>query len=273
MPQPQPVIGACLLVEDLETYRDWLFAKDRDVEIQSFTDADVLDGDWEPLARRGRELLDGHAGRTGIHGPFWGLPLNSPDPGIRAVVSRRILRGLDVCAVLGATQMVLHSPFTQWLHNNAPVNPGRREEFLAAFRDTLAAGVARAENEGVTLVLENIEDCDPASRVELARSFDSPSVRVSIDTGHAQCARTMSGAPPVDYFVIAAGAMLEHVHLQDVDGYADRHWPPGEGVIRWPAVFRALGDLGTNPRLLLELKDHGQIPDAMAFLEREGLGQ
>ena len=83
----------------------------------------------------------------------------------------------------------------------------------------------------------------------------------------------MSGAPPVDYYVRAAGEMLAHVHLQDCDGYADRHWSLGEGTIRWHSVFRALAEIDANPRLVLELRDYARIPDSMAYLEREGLGQ
>jgi hypothetical protein len=64
-------------------------------------------------------------------------------------------------------------------------------------------------------------------RLDLARSFDSAAVKLSIDTGHAHNAHCDQGAVPVDYFVVAAGEWLAHVHLQDTDGFADRHWAPG----------------------------------------------
>lgn len=44
---------------------------------------------------------------------------------------------------------------------------------------------------------------------------------------------------PVADFITDADEQLAHVHLQDVDGHADRHWAPGEGEIEWTAVFRA----------------------------------
>ena len=107
----------------------------------------------------------------------------------------------------------------------------------------MAPAVKIAENEGITIVIENIEDKDPRTWAELVASFDSPSVRCSLDTGHAHYAHRATGGPPVDYFVRAAGDLLAHVHVQDADGFADRHWRIGEGSISWPAVFRALGDL------------------------------
>ena len=67
------------------------------------------------------------------------------------------------------------------------------------------------------------------------------------------------GAPPVDRFVTAAGDLLAHIHLQDADGYADRHWAPGDGTVRWASIFRAVSTLTSNPRLILELRDHSEI--------------
>ena len=46
------------------------------------------------------------------------------------------------------------------------------------------------------LVVANIEDKDPMDRVTLARSFGSPAVKVSVDTGHANYAHGSTGAPP-----------------------------------------------------------------------------
>lgn len=267
------VIGACLPVEQIASFRDWLFEKDRDLELQSFTQSSVLDGDWRPLAEEAVRLLDGYRGRLGIHGPFWGLTLGSPDPEIQRVVSRRILQGLEVCEVLGAGQMVLHSPFTHWTSNNFPRYGAWRNGMHDAMRQTLSEGIRRAEDTGVRIVLENIEDVDPTARVDFVREVNSTALAISIDTGHAELARAMSGAPPVDYYVRAAGDMLAHVHLQDCDGYADRHWRPGEGTIHWASVFRALDDIDATPHLVLELRDYTMITAAMAYLEREGLGQ
>jgi sugar phosphate isomerase/epimerase len=68
-------------------------------------------------------------------------------------------------------------------------------------------------------------------------------------------------------------SMLAHVHLQDADGYADRHWAPGKGTIHWHAVFAALKQIDAKPRLVLELADHRQIRDAANWLIAQGLGR
>ncbi len=268
-----PVIGACLPVESLAHYRDWLFDMDRDLEVQTFHQPGVIDGDWQTPAAEAAKALDGFRGRLGIHGPFWGFTIDSMDAGIREVVTRRMMQGLDVCERLGATLMVIHSPFTTWDAQNLDAWPNARDLLFERVHQTLDAVVKRAEDQGVTLAMENIMDVNPADRRALCDSFGSESLKLSVDTGHAHYAHGSTGAPPVDYFVRDAGADLAHVHLQDADGYADRHWSLGEGTILWPSVFRALAEIEAEPRLVLELRDKDRIPDSMAFLAAAGLAR
>lgn len=268
-----PLIGAAVSVDELAHWRDWLLDGHRDLELQTFHQPDVLTGDWQTPANEARRLLDGYSGRLGIHGPFWGMKLDSQDPDVRQVVTRRMMTGLDICEAVGATQMVIHSPYTTWDYNNLDNYPTGRADLIGRVHQTLAEVVRRAEGQGVTLVIENIEDINPMDRRVLAESFGSNAVRLSLDTGHAMYAHGSTGAPPVDYFVTAAADLLEHVHLQDADGYADRHWAIGEGSIRWSAVFRALAALPQRPRLILELRQKSGISPSMAFLTAAGLAR
>jgi sugar phosphate isomerase/epimerase len=269
----KPVLGAALSIKSIPAHRDWLLERQRDLEIQDFFRADLLDGDWRNAAGDIKQMLSGHTGRLGIHGPFWGFKIDSQDPMIRQVVTKRLLQGLDAAEFLGATQMVIHSPFTTWDHNNLDLYPDSRGNLVERVRATLAEVIARAENIGCEIVIENIEDRDPRDRVRLAKALESAKVRVSLDTGHANYAHGSTGAPPVDYYVEAAGDMLTHVHLQDTDGFADRHWAPGEGNIPWVAVFRALGRLTSNPRLILELRNHDDVRAGAAHLAALGLAE
>src|SRR5579871_1493735 len=264
-----PVIGAAMNSPSLAVYRGWIIERQRDLELQDFIDAPMLDGGWRDRAAEIKRLLDGYRGRLGIHGPFWGFQIDSRDPLVCAVISKRFLQALEACEAIGATQMVIHSPFTTWDYNNTI--PGSLEATIERVHATLQDVVARAENIGCEIVIENIEDKDPTARIKLAERFNSKSVRVSVDTGHAHYAHVTTGAPPVDYYIDAAGAALSHVHIQDNDGYADRHWIPGDGTVRWQAMFRALGRLATKPRLLLEIRDKTQLRRGADYLEALGL--
>jgi sugar phosphate isomerase/epimerase len=268
-----PILGAALTLDALENQRALMLEKHRDLELQDFWPGEVLNGDWTPLVDRAKRLLEGHRGRVGIHGPFFGFAIDSMDVDVREIVKKRLLQGLEVCEALGGTHMVVHSPYTTWDHNNLDNYENARELKLELCHVTMKDAVKRAENIGCELVIENIEDKDPYARIELAKSFSSEAVKVSVDTGHAHYAHGSTGAPPVDYFIKAAGNNLRHIHLQDADGYADRHWTLGEGTINWPSVFTALGELESKPRLIVELRDHSGLPASIANMAALGLAQ
>jgi len=269
----RPIIGAALDHSSLASHRDWLLEAPRDLELQAFVNAEVLDGDWSGLAAETVSLLDGHEGRRGIHGPFWGFTIASFEPEVRKIVARRFQQALDVCAAVKGTHVVIHSPFTTWGYNHRGLYPDIEERMLDAARDTLSAVLARAEDMGVTFMLENIEDIEPADRANLCAALDWQSLELSVDTGHAHYAHGSTAAPPVDFFIRMAGARLGHVHLQDADGFADRHWQIGHGTILWPPVFAAIAQTGATPRLILELRDKAGVIPSAHYLKSLGLAE
>ena len=264
-------IGACLAPHEIADHQDWLFDTDRDLELQGFSQHADLTTEFEDRIAAANAALDGFQGRRGIHGPFEGLDIDNKDPELRPLITARFLKALEAADRVGARQMVLHSPYDRWYAHNRLNKADYAEEKLALVHEVMGPVVKAAENAGITLVIENIVDVDPATRREMVDSFDSGAIALSIDTGHAHLARRMAGAPPVDYFVRDAGDQLCHVHLQDVDGHADRHWAPGEGEIHWQEVFRALSACGAAPHLVLELRRKSDIPQGFAYLKSLGL--
>lgn len=271
MARELPFVGAAMPIAQIAEHRDWLLDGQRDLEIQDPFMPEVLDGDWRAATRHARDLLDGHTGRVGIHGPFMGLNILSYDPKIRAVVAERLLHGLAFATEVGATHMVIHSPFMFFGSPFLPHTPANRlADDIALVHATLERVVPAAEQAGCTLVIENIQDTNPAPLLALVRSFESERVRMSIDVGHALLMQRIGGPTP-DQWVRDAGELLEHVHLQDSDGHLDRHWTPGRGNINWYALFEALGTLARRPRLILEVREKTEIRAGAAFLAAQGL--
>lgn len=269
-----PLLGAAIQRRDLDTLRDWIFEPARAIEIQDFVMPEIFAGDPSELIASYKRALDGHRGLRGIHGPFFGLDLSNPDREIRAVIQRRLLKGLEIAEALGGSHMVVHSPFTYWHVLNRDNYPAVADQMLNAMADCLAPVLVRAGEIGCTVMLENIDDTDPSARVRVVQAIDHPQLRVSLDTGHAELAHGRYGAPPVVDYVTQAGAWLGHVHLQDADGYADRHWHPGEGTIPWPAVFATLERSEASPRLILEVRDRlERLPATVKALEAQGLAR
>ncbi|MBV7328275.1 sugar phosphate isomerase/epimerase [Chloroflexi bacterium TSY] len=269
-----PFVGAAMQIKALPQHADWLIENQRDLEIQDALSPEVLDSDWRHLVKEARAALDGYTGRMGVHGPFLGLTIMSKDPKMRALVVDRFQQSLDFGAELGATHMVVHSPFAFF---GSPFHPHSVKHGLttqiAETRNTFDPIVAAAEKIGCILVLENIYDTNPAALRALVEAYDSPYVRRSLDVGHAFVKHAYGGGPTPDLWVLEAGKFLAHLHLQDTDGELDRHWMPGKGNINWYALFEALKTLEQNPRLILELRNDGEIELAANWLAEQGLAR
>ncbi|CAA9412551.1 MAG: hypothetical protein AVDCRST_MAG22-1942 [uncultured Rubrobacteraceae bacterium] len=251
-----PTLGVSLDVARLAEHRDWIMGAGRDVELRDPSYPETLDNGWRQLAEQARSVLDGYAGRLGVHGPFMDLSTMARDSLVRKVAMDRFRQGLEFAAEVGASHMVIHSPFAALganpftRHSSGP----KLDEEVCAAQEALGETLSLAEENGCTLVMENIHDTNPGPLITLVRSFGSPNMRLSLDTGHAFIAHRL-GAPPPDQWVREAGDTLHHLHLQDTDGNADRHWEPGDGGVNWFALFEALAELDHSPRLILEVEN------------------
>jgi len=269
------VIGAAMRLHELPDFVGWLASGQRDLEIQDPCYAGFLDGDWQPLAEQGRARLEtaGYAGRLGIHAAYDGIAVATIDDRIRAVFIERYQQSLAFGKVLGATHMVVHSPFLYLGQAFVAFGSARdRRGVIDSAHATLEPVLTTAQALGCQLVVENCYDSNPYPLLELVRSFDTEWLRMSLDVGHAFITQQFGGPTP-DQWVTEAGDLLAHVHLQDNDGFADRHWGLGEGNINWRAFFRTLTTLSHKPRLVLELNDVAETWSSMAYLEANGLAR
>lgn len=267
-----PVVGAAMLLKHLELQADWLSEHQRDLEIQDPCLPGVLDGDGLLQAQAGRAILDraGYRGRLGVHAAFAGLDLGANDPLVRAVVTRRYEQSLNFGAELGATHLVIHSPFV-WF-GNLHVGYARTDERQRVF-DSAAAILEpllpRAEQLGCSFVIEVIFDLRTGPLLDLVRAFRSPQVQLSVDVGHAFL-NLQRGGPPPEQWLTDGDDVLGHVHLQDNDGQADRHWQVGQGALNWRSLFATLAGFDTRPRLILETEAFRESAD---WLSAQGLAR
>ncbi|MCB0115929.1 MAG: hypothetical protein KDD84_17635, partial [Caldilineaceae bacterium] len=157
-----PVVGAALEIAHLASHVDWLISDQRDLEIQDTVHPAFLDGDWRSAVKQARSLLADFRGRLGIHGPYKGIWINAEDSLIANAVVQRLSTALTIAGELGATHMVVHSPFTTFgspFVTHGSVAQKNRE--MCAIHAILERLLPQAEKTGCTLVLENIYDANP----------------------------------------------------------------------------------------------------------------
>ena len=139
--------------------------------------------------------------------------------------------------------------FTFW--RKGDLSPEIERRIVDAFAEPLKA----AEEEGVTLVLENEHACFIGTGAEAARvlsAVDSPRLRACWDPGNAHIA----GETPFPHGYEALRPFLKHVHVKDgiidaADG-AHRWSVVGEGDIDYVGQFDALRRDGYTGYISLE---------------------
>lgn len=267
-----PVVGAALTSQKLPQHLEWILSAQRDLEIQDATDSHCLDGDWHARTQHIRSMLDGYTGRLGIHGPFHGIDIGCSDSAIQAVVQRRLLQALEFAGQIGAKHMVVHSPFVNFGTGLSAVQPNTFNTTVAYAKKTLEPVITLASQIGCTLVIETIQDLQPRILKEFILAFESPWVQHSIDVGHVRIGMTRGGAS-IPEWIRQNGDILRHVHLQDTDGTYDWHHRLGLGDINFAAIFAELGKLPHQPRLILEMRNHDDIPASWQYLVERNLAR
>lgn len=197
--------------------------------------------------------------RDTLHGVFFDIKPNSMDSAI-AQRSRALMRqSLAIANRLGVRGVTFHSDIYGGMRLSIPP-----EVWLnaaeALFRQLCA------ENPGLDVWLENTIEQEPDQLLALARRMeDVPNFGLTFDLAHASLSAT-DGA----VWLREMGPFVRHVHLNDNDLYADRHWPVGQGSIDYPR-FAALADAHIpGVPMLMEvrtLEDARESLEAMTALQ------
>jgi D-psicose/D-tagatose/L-ribulose 3-epimerase len=194
-----------------------------------------------------------------------GLSVTTPDAPLRAQSWRHIEELIDLCADLGDNGvMVFGSP-----QQRRAVGGLRPEEATRNFIDGLAGVATRAEERGVTILVEAlpIGQCDVITTleeaVEIVKQINSTAVRTMFDTHNA-----VDEVEPHSVLVDRYFDLIRHVHINEMDG---RH--PGTGKYDFKPVFDVLRQRGYRHWISLEVFDFTPGPEriaeeALRFIEK-----
>jgi sugar phosphate isomerase/epimerase len=187
--------------------------------------------------------------------------LGAFDPDLRADAIAQMTSQLSVIAEIGGLAAVTPASYGMFSRRLPPFEPPRSAAGdRAVLLDGLGALGEHAAREGVTLCLEPLnryEDhmvnrLDQAA--DLIREVGLDSVRICADTYHMNIEEDR----PADA-VRAAAPWLGHVQVSDSNRYQ-----PGAGHLDWPAVLRALDEVGYGGYLAVECRLRGEPAAAVA---------
>jgi sugar phosphate isomerase/epimerase len=97
------------------------------------------------------------------------------------------------------------------------------------------------------------------------RHMDNPAVALNFDIGHFFCVKDDPGPT-----MRRLARYVRHVHLEDIAASrVHHHLVPGEGVIDFAAVIRAMREVGYDGWVTIELYPYVDDPDQAARAARE----
>ena len=186
-----------------------------------------------------------------VHGP-WRWPMHDETPENRAERFEKMAKSIRGTAVLGCKHFVIHNIMPFGGVDTDPVAAVKmNEEFFGNL-------LRIAEEYKVIICMENMPFLQqalakPADMLAFVKRFDSPYMRMCLDTGHC----SVHGLSPADAVRTIGKDYLCVMHVHDNDGKGDRHWLPYTGVIDWDDYAKALVEIGYEGSVSLETNVSG----------------
>jgi sugar phosphate isomerase/epimerase len=252
------VLISCEHYRDLPDHLEAARAYRLGLELQEFSDPNVLDGNWRGLLDQYQQALDGFTGLRAMHGSYIDLVSGSPDMRLVALTRERYLHNLEIAHELGAAVIDFHANYLP-LVDHPSYLPGWVERQVA-FWGPMAE---QAGKYNITLVLENMWEPAPAIICQLLKRIQSPYLRACLDVGHA----ALYSRLPISAWIKEIGDDLVYMHLHNNHGDTDEHLAFGDGVLDFPELLASLRALPRPPLFSLELPTIEAIRASLSYLQ------
>lgn len=164
------------------------------------------------------------------------------DGGIASEAVRRHIGLMRLAQKWGIRKVVLHPSWE-------PTAEADRPDRLARCKRSLVVLADEAERLGITIAVECLPRTCLGHTSEEMRELVEADDRLGIccDVNHL-----LKESP--ESFIRKLGRRIVTVHMSDYDGVDERHWLPGQGIIRWNEVIRALAEHGYAGPFLYEVR-------------------
>jgi len=179
---------------------------------------------------------DGALRAATVHAVFGGdKDLSSPDTSIRKTGVQEARRAIEVATEFEASMVVLHA-------SAEPISSEERKDRLGRCRESLVEVGRYAAEHGKKIAVELLPRTCLGNTAEellhLLSDLDPHRFGVCLDTNHL-----MDRWERLPEVVASLDDRLWTTHISDYDGVDEKHWRPGQGVIRWADLLNALHDI------------------------------
>lgn len=187
---------------------------------------------------------------------FWYPSYVDPDPAER----RKRIEHTRACLHLAHE---LRSP-TISIEPGGPLDGRDEQAGLTLFEQALEELAPLAESLGVLICIEP----EPGLVIERSEQYlrfktrlDSPAIAMNFDVGHMYCV----GEEPAEA-ARRLGGEIRHIQIEDIAASREhRHLAPGDGAIDFRALRQALGEIGYEGYVTVELYPYLEDPCAAAI--------
>lgn len=202
--------------------------------------------------------LDRDRSSDTMHGAFLDVLFTSRDSVIRERSRELVLQSFRIAGRLGVRGVVFHTGLLPGLiRTDSYTEPWLREAEI--FWRQMAQ-----ENPEVEIFMENTFEDSPEVLIRLKESLsDCDNFRLCLDYGHACLTST-----PIENWVEQMAPYIGHMHMNDNDLIADRHWVPGDGKIDWNRCVALLQKYGIDSPALLELNGTDNQRRALEYMKK-----
>lgn len=230
--------------------------------------------DWEDTAQELRKVADD----CGIefcqaHAPF---PSARGEQHYDTVMNQRIIRSMEISAILGVRNIVVHPiHYGSYFHN-------RKERFQQSL-DFYRELIPYCQQFDLRICTENMWERDPAHTIRhsllahpdefiaLLEELDSPWIGACLDIGHV----ALVGQDPAQ-MITEMGNTITCLHVHDVDYLNDNHTLPFTRELDWESITQALGqadyrgDFTFEAEQFLKKMPTELAADGLKMMERVG---
>lgn len=211
------------------------------VEIQDFTEPNLLEKDRKKIVNEYKEAFKHLKGIKAMHGPFLDLKPSSPDFLIRAVSYKRYLDTINIATELEIDYLIFHSQ----------INPYLNEQFISNLNNIQAKefwdSILKETNFKGTILIENIFEETPEMLKDYMDVVNFSNIKINLDIGHAKI-----GHSNLKEWIRDLRDYISYIHIHSNNGVYDQHQAPEISEVK--ELYKFLNEYNLNPVLSLEYK-------------------